>query len=113
MAGETPAIGLPRFEGSCGIRVPISAAQPRGQAPRFNNAGVISPPRSRAAGGIDNQLETTAAVLLQFTYTFGTEGKVSIQRPGNLGLDVTVVRRVQRGSHRCLHIAASLAPFSR
>jgi hypothetical protein len=101
MAGETPAIGLPRFEGYA-IQVPISAAQPRGQAPRFNNAGVISPPRSRAAGGIDNQLDTTAAILHRFAYPFGIEGKVSIQRPGKLRSDVTVVGHVERGSPRCL-----------
>jgi hypothetical protein len=79
MAGETPTIGLPRFEGYA-IQVPISAAQPRGQAPRFNNAGVISPPRSRAAGGIDSQLDTTAAIFHRFAYRFAIEGKVSTQR---------------------------------
>ena len=76
MAGETPAIGLPRFEGYA-IQVPISAAQPRRQAPRFNNAGVI---RSRAAGRFEDQNDPTAAILHQFAYTFGIEGKVSTQR---------------------------------
>jgi hypothetical protein len=95
------------------INVPISAAQPRGEAPGLSEARVVAIRTSRLAGGIDNQNDTTAAVLLQFAYTFGTDTEVSIQRPGKLGLDVTVVRHVQRGSHRCLHIAASLAAFSR
>ena len=81
MAGETPAIGLPRFEGYA-IQVHISAAQPRGQAPRFNNAGVISPPRSRAAGRFEDQNDPTAAILHRFAYTFGV---------GREGIDTEVV----------------------
>ena len=90
MAGETLAIALSLFrlpnqeEKHLGSTTPeLSALQGRG---------------SRAAGGIDNQLDTTAAILHRFAYRFGIEGKVSIQRPCKLRLDVTVVGHVERGS---------------
>jgi hypothetical protein len=82
--GETPVTQWSSGSKALAINVPISAAQPRGEAPGFNNAGVTSPPRSRAAGSIDNQLDTTAAILLRFAYPFGIESKVSIQSPGKL-----------------------------
>ena len=110
---ETPVTRQTRGSNAYGVHVSISAAQPRGEAPGFNNAGVMSRPRSRAAGRIDNDLDTTASILLRFAYLFGIECQVSIERPGKLRLDVSVVRHVEQDSHRCLEIAASFAAFSR
>ena len=61
--GETPVTRLTRGLKAYGIHVPISATLPRRLAPGFNNAGVISPPRSRAVGGIHHEIEISRAVL--------------------------------------------------
>ena len=102
MTGETPVTRLCRGSKAVAIRNPISAALPRFEAPILTAARVGALRRSRAAGSIDNQLDTTAAILHPFAYRFGVEGKVSIQRPGKLRLDETIVGHVERGSPRCL-----------
>ena len=63
--GETPMTRWTRGLKAVAIRVPISAALPRRKAPGFNNAGVISPPRSWAAGSIHHESEITPALLKQ------------------------------------------------
>ena len=112
MAGETPAIGMPRLE--C-----LRRSRPYFGCPvETRSTRLISSPRwsdqnLAACGGIDNQNDTTAAMLQRFAYPFGIEGKIMTRRLGKLRLDETVVLHVERGSHRCLHIVASLAAFSR
>ena len=78
--GETPVTRQTRGSNAYGVHVSISAAQPRGEAPILTAARVGALRRSRAAGGIENQRDTTAAILLRFAYTFGIEGEVSTQR---------------------------------
>ena len=104
---------LSRVLNAFAIHVHITATQPRGLAPVLSAARGIDLASPRFAGSIENQSDTTAAILLRFAYPFGIEGKVSIERPGKLRLDVSVVRHVERDSHRCLEIAASFAAFSR
>jgi hypothetical protein len=62
------------------INVPISAAQPRGEAPGLSEARAVAIRTSRAAGRFEDQNDPTAAILHRFAYTFGIEGKVSTQR---------------------------------
>ena len=104
---------LSRVLNALAIHVHITATIPRGLAPVLSAARGIGMRCPRFAGGIENQSDTTAAILLRFAYPFGIEGKVSIERPGKLRLDVSVVRHVERDSHRCLEIAASFAAVSR
>ena len=72
MAGETPAIGMPRIGYSCHSR-PY-----HGHLAEAKSTWITVAPRSRPrfAGGIENQSDTTAAILLRFAYPFGIEGKV-------------------------------------
>ena len=100
--GETPVTRWTRGSKAVAIHDPISAAQPRREAPILTAARVGAFRRSRAAGSIDNEIEMSRALLKRFAYPFGIEGKVSIQSPGKLRLDETVVGHVERGSHRCL-----------
>ena len=112
MAGETPAIGLPLFEclrRSC----PYFGCSTERKSTWVQQRRSYEPSKVAAAGRIDNHLDTTASILLRFAYPFGIEAQVSIERPGKLRLDVSVVRHVEQDSHRCLEIAASFAAFSR
>ena len=93
---------LSRVLNALAIHVHITATQPRRQAPGLPQSRVIDLASPRFAGSIDNELQITPALLQRFAYPFGIEGKVSIKRPGKLRLDVSVVRHVERGSHRCL-----------
>ena len=83
------------------MHIPISAALPRFEALTLTAARVGALRRSRTARGIDNEIEISWALLKRFAYPFGIEGKVSLQIPGNLRLDETVVVHVERGSPRC------------
>ena len=76
MAGETPAIGMPRLE--C-----LRRSRPyfgRLAEARSTRLTVVPRNRPRFAGGFEDQNDTTAAILLRFAYPFGIEGKVSTRR---------------------------------
>ena len=101
MAGETPAIGLPRFE--CLRRLcPYFGCSTERRSTWVQQRRSYEPSKVAGRGCIDNHLDTAAAILHRFAYRFGIEGTVSIQRPGKLRLDETVVGHVERGSPRCL-----------
>ena len=100
--GETPMTRLTHGLKAYGVHIPISAALPRREAPDLSAARVGAFRRSRAARGIDNEIEISRALLKRFAFIFGIEGKLSIQSPGKLRLDETVVGHVERGSPRCL-----------
>ena len=83
--GETPVTRLTRGLKAYGVHIPISAALPRRLKHLASTAARVGAfRRSRAAGGIDHEIEISRGVLQRFAYPFGIEGKVSTRRLGEL-----------------------------